>query len=63
MQNSFISKNIRIRFKSLKNNIFLRKAFMHYSQKIKKNKFPHYIVGIVMVAVSLSDADIKILEI
>ena len=31
--------------------------------KDQKNKFPHYIVGTVIVAISLSDANIKILEI
>ena len=28
-----------------------------------KNKFPHYTLGIVMVFISLSDGNIKILEI
>ena len=48
------------RIKSMKSKIFLQKAFMHYSQSTKK-KFPHYIVGIVVVAISLSDANIKVL--
>ena len=65
IQNSFISQNIRIRLKALKKKIFLQKSFMHYSQKTKKKKknFPHYILGIVMVSISLPDESIKILKI
>ena len=45
---------------------------MNYSQKTKKKKkikikkrkmFPHYILGIVMICISLSDENTKILEI
>ena len=36
---------------------------MDYSQKTKKNRFPHCILGIVMVSISFSDANIKILNI
>ena len=36
---------------------------MNYSQKTKKNMFAHYILGIVMICISLSDENTKILEI
>ena len=36
---------------------------MYNSQKTKKNKFAHYILGMVMVSINLSDENIKILEI
>ena len=36
---------------------------MNYSQKTKKKKFPHYILGLVVVSISLSDENITILDI
>ena len=60
---SFISQNNRIRVKSLKNKLFRQKSFMNYNQKTKKKKFSLYILGLVVVSISLSDESIKILEI
>ena len=60
---SFISQNNRIRVKSLKNKLFRQKSFMNYTQKTKKKKFSLYILGLVVVSISLSDESIKILEI
>ena len=48
--------------KSLKNKIFLQKAFMNYYQKTKKKNFKNIILGIKMVSISLSDENTKILE-
>ena len=35
---------------------------MYYSKKTKKNKFSLNILGIVVVSISLSDENMKILE-
>ena len=47
----------------MKSKIFLQKKHSCVTLKRQKNKFPHSILGIVMVSTSLSDESMKILEI
>ena len=52
----------RKRIKSVKNKNFLQKSFMHYSQKTTKISLNSVFLGIMMVSISLSDKNIKILK-
>ena len=48
---------------SNKNQITEKRKHSWITLKRPKKKFPHYILGIGIVSISLSDANIKILEI